>query len=60
MALHSQPKSSPFCDHIVIDVAITLYFGTKRRADLENFNKLSLDALSGIVYGDDSQSARSV
>ena len=36
---------------------ITLYFGTKRRADLDNFNKLSLDALSGIVYEDDSQIA---
>jgi Holliday junction resolvase RusA-like endonuclease len=28
-----------------IEVSITLYFGTKRRADLDNFNKLSLDAL---------------
>jgi Holliday junction resolvase RusA-like endonuclease len=26
-----------------IEVSITLYFGTKRRADLDNFNKLSLD-----------------
>jgi Holliday junction resolvase RusA-like endonuclease len=40
-----------------IAVSITLYFGTKRRADLDNFNKLSLDALSGIAYGDDSQIA---
>jgi Holliday junction resolvase RusA-like endonuclease len=31
-----------------IEVSITLYFGTKRRADLDNFNKLSLDALSRI------------
>jgi Holliday junction resolvase RusA-like endonuclease len=28
-----------------IAVSITLYFGTKRRADLDNFNKLSLNAL---------------
>jgi Holliday junction resolvase RusA-like endonuclease len=28
-----------------ISVSITLYFGTKRRAGLDNFNKLSLDAL---------------
>jgi Holliday junction resolvase RusA-like endonuclease len=41
-----------------IDVSITLYFGTKRRADLDNFNKLSLDALTGIVYLDDSQIAK--
>ena len=38
-----------------IEVSITLYFGTKRRADLDNFNKLSLDALTGIAYLDDSQ-----
>ena len=31
------------------------YFGTKRKADLDNFNKLSLDALTGIVWHDDSQ-----
>jgi Holliday junction resolvase RusA-like endonuclease len=34
-----------------IGVSIALYIGTKRRADLDNFNKLSLDALTGIVYG---------
>jgi hypothetical protein len=26
-----------------------LYFGTKRRADMDNFSKLSLDALAGIA-----------
>jgi Holliday junction resolvase RusA-like endonuclease len=41
-----------------IEVSITLYFGTKRKADLDNFNKLSLDALTGIVWEDDSQIAR--
>jgi Holliday junction resolvase RusA-like endonuclease len=41
-----------------IEVSITLYFGTKRRADLDNFNKLSLDALTGIAYEDDSQIAK--
>lgn len=41
-----------------IEVTITLYFGTKRKADLDNFNKLSLDALTGIAYLDDSQIAR--
>jgi crossover junction endodeoxyribonuclease RusA len=40
-----------------IEVSITLYFGTKRRADLDNFNKLSLDALTGVAYEDDSQIA---
>jgi Holliday junction resolvase RusA-like endonuclease len=33
-------------------------FGTKRRADLDNFNKLSLDGLTGIAYLDDSQIAK--
>jgi Holliday junction resolvase RusA-like endonuclease len=41
-----------------IEVSITLYFGTIRRADLDYFNKLSLDALTGIVYLDDSQIAK--
>lgn len=40
-----------------IEVSITLYFGTKRKADLDNFNKLSLDALTDIAYEDDSQIA---
>lgn len=40
-----------------VAVRITLYFGTKRKADLDNFNKLSLDALTGIVWHDDSQIA---
>jgi Holliday junction resolvase RusA-like endonuclease len=38
-----------------IEVSVTLYFGTKRRADWDNFHKLSCDALSGIAYEDDSQ-----
>jgi Holliday junction resolvase RusA-like endonuclease len=41
-----------------IDVSITLYFGTKRRTDLDNFNKLAHDALTGVIYQDDSQIAR--
>jgi Holliday junction resolvase RusA-like endonuclease len=41
-----------------IEVSVTLYFGTKRKADLDNFNKLSLDALTGIAYEDDSQIAK--
>ena len=34
---------------------VDLYFGTRRRTDIDNFNKLSLDALTGIIYDDDSQ-----
>jgi crossover junction endodeoxyribonuclease RusA len=38
-------------------VAVEFYFATRRRRDLDNQNKLILDALSGIVYEDDSQVA---
>jgi hypothetical protein len=47
-------KGEPLQGDIV--VSITLYFDTKR-ADLDNFNKLLLDALTGIAYDDDSQIA---
>jgi Holliday junction resolvase RusA-like endonuclease len=36
-------------------VTVRFFFGTKRKADLDNFNKLWQDALSGIVDDDDSQ-----
>jgi Holliday junction resolvase RusA-like endonuclease len=38
-----------------LEVWVTLFFGTKRKADLDNFNKILLDSLTGIVYVDDSQ-----
>jgi Holliday junction resolvase RusA-like endonuclease len=41
-----------------IDVSITLFFSTKRRADLDSFNKISLDALASIAYLDDGQTAK--
>jgi Holliday junction resolvase RusA-like endonuclease len=31
-----------------IDLSVTLYFGTKRKADWDNFHKLWADALNGI------------
>lgn len=34
---------------------IDLYFWDKRKRDVDNFHKLSLDALTGIAYEDDSQ-----
>lgn len=51
----SQWKGPPLSGDI--ELHATFYFGTKRRADLDNFNKLSLDALTGIAYEDDSQIA---
>lgn len=49
----SQWKSEIITEPIA--VSIRYYFATKRKRDLDNQNKLVLDALSGIVYADDSQ-----
>ena len=38
-----------------VEVSVRFFFSTRRRADLDNFNKLWADALTGIVYQDDSQ-----
>lgn len=38
-----------------LSLSLRLYFRTKRRVDCDNFNKLILDALTGVVYADDSQ-----
>jgi crossover junction endodeoxyribonuclease RusA len=52
----AQWKGKPLAGEI--EVSITLFFGIMRKADLDNFNKLSLDALMGIAYEDDSQIAK--
>ena len=36
-------------------VVAELYFGDKRKRDVDNFNKLWMDALEGVVYQNDSQ-----
>lgn len=38
-----------------LSIGIRLYFGDLRKRDWDNFHKLSMDALSGIVWEDDSQ-----
>lgn len=38
-----------------ISVIICLYFKDKKKRDVDNFNKLILDACSGILWEDDSQ-----
>lgn len=38
-----------------VAVLIIFYFGTKRKVDLDNFNKIVLDSLTGIAWVDDSQ-----
>jgi Holliday junction resolvase RusA-like endonuclease len=53
---HAQCRGKPLTGDI--NLSVTLYFGTKRKADWDNFHKLSCDALSGIAYEDDSQIKR--
>lgn len=38
-----------------IKISITLFHGTKRHMDWDNFHKISMDAMSGIVFTDDNQ-----
>lgn len=40
------------------ELEITLFFKDKRRRDIDNFNKLVLDSLEGVVYEDDKQIQR--
>jgi len=49
---HSMPLDND------LDIDLKIYFGTRRKADIDNFNKLSFDALTGIVWEDDSQIKR--
>jgi Holliday junction resolvase RusA-like endonuclease len=37
-----------------LEISIKIYFGTKRNYDWDNFHKLSMDSLTGIVWVDDS------
>lgn len=39
----------------LLSVYIRLYFKDKRVRDWDNWHKLSMDSLTGIVYEDDSQ-----
>lgn len=36
-------------------ITIRLYFGDKRNRDIDNYNKILLDSLTGIVWEDDKQ-----
>ena len=38
-----------------MSVKMALYHGDHRKRDIDNFNKLVFDALSGIAFLDDSQ-----
>ena len=49
----TQYKKVPLEGNLKVESII--YFGTKRKCDLDNFNKLTFDSLSSIVWKDDSQ-----
>lgn len=49
----SQWKGKPLTDEV--DLRVELFFGVNRKYDIDNYNKLILDALTGIVFEDDSQ-----
>lgn len=48
-----QWKSAPITENI--SIRVRLYFGDRRKRDWDNYHKLSMDALSGIVFVDDVQ-----
>ena len=52
----SQWKKDPTSKNL--EVVIALYFKDQRSHDIDNYNKLVLDAMSGIVYDDDKQIQR--
>jgi len=38
-----------------IELGVKLFFGTKRKQDIDNYSKILLDAFTGIVWEDDKQ-----
>lgn len=52
--LQAKAQKTEFYEDLV-SVEVCLYFWTKRKSDIDNFNKLWMDALSGVIYEDDKQ-----
>ncbi len=48
-----QYKEKPLREEL--EVEIKTYHADKRKCDWDNFHKLSMDAMTGMVYEDDSQ-----
>ena len=48
-----QYKDKPMLGEIKVD--IKLFHKSKRKTDWDNFHKLSMDSMTGLVYEDDSQ-----
>lgn len=53
-----QWKEKPL--EVKLEVAILLFFKDKRKRDWDNWHKLSMDALTGIVWEDDSQIQKAI
>lgn len=51
--IKSQYKGKPITKDV--DLRVELFFGDKRIRDIDNYNKLLLDACTGILWVDDSQ-----
>lgn len=51
--IKSQYHSQPLLESVKLTVE--LYFGDKRIRDIDNYNKLLLDACSGLLFLDDKQ-----
>ena len=51
--IKSQYKGKPIKSDI--DLRVELFFGDNRRRDIDNYNKILLDAFTGILWEDDSQ-----
>ncbi len=51
--IRSQYRGKPLTEPV--SVIIELYWDDKRKRDVDNFNKLILDAGSGLLWKDDSQ-----
>ena len=51
--IQEQYKKKPLTDELSIEVHI--YFGNLRVHDWDNFHKISMDAMTGIVWVDDVQ-----
>ena len=48
-----QYEGSPVGSNLV--ASVNLYFKDKRRRDVDNYNKILLDSMEGLIYDDDKQ-----
>ncbi len=51
--IKQQTRRNIYTEPLSLD--ITIYFGDRRRHDVDNVQKFLLDSMTGIVYEDDSQ-----